>query len=198
MIGRSRFVGWSRYVRLSFGVDRNSLVRDFSNIAIISIGSVLDMLGSTIRKSDRVGSTYTFTITGFSSIEGSLGVVISDSVLIGVGLSRTIISRFMVCWSRRMVGWSMNNRLVNNSNWGRVVGSRGWVSNHCWLVNNNRGRVIGSRGRVVGSSMVNWDWGNMVDRGRMRYNNRALEDRSVAGVGWSVGGRKSSRSMNSS
>ena len=62
------------------------------------------MLGATIGKSNRVGTSgITSSITGFSSVESSLGVVISNSVLKSVGFSRAII-----CWRSMVAGGGMD------------------------------------------------------------------------------------------
>merc|ERR1719266_2562411 len=98
-----------------------SIIGHLSDIAIISIGGVGDMLGATIGKSYRVSTVNsTIGITCFSSIEGRLGVVISDSILIGVG-SRSIGLGLMVGSGGRLVSRSVNH-------WS-VVGSRGMVDN---------------------------------------------------------------------
>merc|ERR1719266_1244843 len=123
-----------------------SIIGHLSDIAIISIGGVGDMLGATIGKSNRVSTVNsTIGITCFSSIEGRLGVVISDSILIGVG-SRSIGLGLMVSRSRGVVCRSMDHR--------GVVGSRG------------RG-MVGSRGRgmvdhhsMVSISRVSWGVGS--------------------------------------
>merc|ERR1711892_546668 len=95
------------------------------------------MLGTTIRESNRVrSSSVTSTITSLSSIEISIGVVIRNSI--GVGVGRRFIG---VSWG--MVGWS------SMDNWGMVGGS----SMDNW-------------GMVCGSSMDNWGMvgrGSMID-----------------------------------
>merc|ERR1719211_204003 len=79
-------------VGLVLGVDSGSFIGDFSNISIISISGISNMLGTTIGKSNRVRTnSISVTSTGLSSIEGSLGVVISYGVFKGVGLSWAII-----------------------------------------------------------------------------------------------------------
>ena len=81
MVCRSRI--W--LVGLGFRVDRDSLVGDLSDISIVVVRGVLDMLGTAIRKSNRVrSSNNTGTISSLSSIEVSLGVVISNSILVSV------------------------------------------------------------------------------------------------------------------
>merc|ERR1719211_201122 len=70
----------------SLGVLGSSLVGHISNISIITVGGVGDMLDSAVRKSNRVGSLgIAGTIRGLLSVEVSLGVVIGNSVGVGVG-----------------------------------------------------------------------------------------------------------------
>ena len=70
----------------SLGVLGSSLVGHISNISIITIGGVGDMLDSAVRKSNRVGSLgIAGTIRGLLGVEVSLGVVIGNSVGVGVG-----------------------------------------------------------------------------------------------------------------
>merc|ERR1711887_416586 len=75
----------------SVGICSNTIISDISNITIIIIGMIVDMLGTAIRKVDRVGTFYnTSTIIGLSLVEGSTRVVISNSigVRVGRGLSK--------------------------------------------------------------------------------------------------------------
>merc|ERR1719264_2299026 len=70
----------------SLGVLGSSLVGNISNISIITVGGVGDMLDSAVRESNRVGSLgIAGTIGGLLSVEVGLGVVISDGVGEGVG-----------------------------------------------------------------------------------------------------------------
>ena len=48
-------VGWSGCVWLGFWIDRSALVGDLSNVTIVVVSCVLDVLDSTIRKSNGVG-----------------------------------------------------------------------------------------------------------------------------------------------
>merc|ERR1719266_3234232 len=125
-----------------------SIIGHLSDIAVISVGGVGNMLGATIGKSNRVSTVNsTIGITCFSSIEGRLGVVISDSILIGVG-SRSIGLGLMVGSGGRLVGRSVNH-------WSMVSRSRGMVCRSM----DHRG-VIGSRGRgMVGSRGMVDHWG---------------------------------------
>merc|ERR1711892_1333116 len=125
-------------------VDSSSFISNISNISIISIGVVAHMLGTTIRKSNRVRSgDGSCTIRSFISIESRLGVVISYSISKGVrrGLIR-------VGWLSSMVGrGSMSN------NWSMI--SRGSMDN--WS------SMISWSGMISWSSMDNWSsmisWG---------------------------------------
>merc|ERR1719208_557217 len=63
-----------------------SLIGHISNITIIVICMVLDMLNTTVRKVDRVRSiNNTSSIIRLSLIEGSTRVVISNSISVTVG-----------------------------------------------------------------------------------------------------------------
>merc|ERR1719431_1723201 len=103
----------------SVGICSNTIISDISNITIIIIGMIFDMLGTAIRKVDRVGTFYnTSTIIGLSLVEGSTRVVISNSigVRVGRGLSKVrldISSNSMVSNNWGMV----DNRGMSNSNW---------------------------------------------------------------------------------
>merc|ERR1719290_419769 len=74
------------WVSNSVGIRSSSFISDISNISIIIIGMIFDMLDTTIRKVDRVGTIYnTSTIIGLSLVEGSTRVVISNSISVSVG-----------------------------------------------------------------------------------------------------------------
>merc|ERR1740137_304924 len=67
-------------------IGSNTIIGNISNISIIIIGMVVNMLDTSIRKVDRVGALYnTSTIIGLSLVEGSTRVVISNSIGVGVG-----------------------------------------------------------------------------------------------------------------
>merc|ERR1719250_373812 len=129
-------------------VDSSSLIGNISNIAFIAISLVVDMLGTTIRESNRVGSSsIASTITSLSSVESSLGVVISNSV--GVGVRRGLIR---VGWLSMVCRGSMDNG--------------GVVVNGCMV---SRGSMVDNRGMVSRGSVDNRgsmvSWGSMDDRG---------------------------------
>merc|ERR1719147_636018 len=71
------------WVSNSVGIRSNTIISHISNIII---GMIVDMLGTAIRKVDRVGTIYnTSTIIGLSLVEGSTRVVISNSIGVRVG-----------------------------------------------------------------------------------------------------------------
>jgi hypothetical protein len=82
MVGRGR----GSDIRLGLRVGSDTVIGDISDISVVVVGGVLDMLGATIGKSNIVRSrNNTGSISSLSSIEVSIGVVISNSVLVGVG-----------------------------------------------------------------------------------------------------------------
>jgi len=143
----------------SIWVDSSSFISHISNIASIAISLVSNMLGTAIRKSNRVRSLgIASTITCLSSLEVGVGVVISYSIGVGVGgdLIRvgrgSMDNRGMVSWGSMDNGGSMDNRGMVG--WGGVdnggsVDNRGVVSRGSV---DNRGGMI-DRGSMVGRSM---------------------------------------------
>merc|ERR1719435_484697 len=94
-IGRSSLNNWS------IRIDSGSFISNISNISIVSISMVVHMLGTAIRKSNRVRSRdSSCTISSLFSIESSVGVVICNSVYVGVR-GRLI----WVSWLGSMVSW---------------------------------------------------------------------------------------------
>merc|ERR1719293_226754 len=103
-----------------------SLIGHISNIAIIVISMIFDMLNATIREVYRVRSIdNTSSIIGFSLVEGSTRVVISNRICVTVG---RWFSEVRLCISG---GVSNNWGMVNNR--GMVddggMGNSNWVSN---------------------------------------------------------------------
>ena len=144
MNNRSSVIGWSSS---NWWVGSSSIIGNISNISSISISSVANMLGTTIRKSNRVrSSSINSTITSLSSIEVGVGVVISNSI--SVGVRRRLIR---ICRLSMVGGGGMDNR--------GVVG-RGSMDN---------------RSMVGGGSMVDWGMSNntsstMKTVGRVSYS----------------------------
>merc|ERR1739838_573132 len=141
-------ISWDTLNHWGIWVHSCSLIGHISNISIIAIGMVAHMLGTTIRESNRVRSSdSSCTISSFSSIKSSLGVVISNSI--GVGVGRRLIR---VSWFGCMVSRGDLYNWGSMDNWGSMV---------CW--GNNRGMVCWG-------SMDNWGmvcWGSMVSRSSM-------------------------------
>jgi len=155
----------------SLGVDSSSFIGDISNISLISISLVANMLDTAIRKSNRVRSlSIASTITSLSSVESSLGVVISNSIGIGVGrrlirvgwLSIALHHRGMVgrgsVHHRGMISWgSMDNRgMVDN--WSSMDSMNNWGSMNKWSMMDNR-----SMDSMVEAMMSNRSMNGMVD-----------------------------------
>merc|ERR1712165_547476 len=126
------------------------------------------MLGTAIRKSNIIRSrNNTSSISSLSSVEVSLGVVISNSVLVGIGL-------ISIGWLRGMVSrGSVDNRgVVDNrgmvDNWGNsnsmsnwvVDGMGNWVSNN-WVVDGMSNWVVDS----VSNWVSNHSMSNMATMG---------------------------------
>ena len=147
-------VGWCRGMVLgSRGVifgDRGilglSFIGDFGNKAFISIGVVLDMLDTSIRKVDRVRSFHVAgSVTCLASAEHRLGIVVGHRVVVRVRRDLVRIGRLGVvgglCWGmvgrcRGMVGRGSfdyrsvvcRSRLVVH--WGGMD-SRDYTGVHC-------------------------------------------------------------------
>ena len=82
---------------------------------------IVDMLGTAIRKVDRVGTFYnTSTIIGLSLVEGSTRVVISNSIGVRVGRGLSKVRLGISTNSMVSNNWGMvNNRSMGNGNWVR-------------------------------------------------------------------------------
>ena len=138
MVGR----GGSRGIGLDLRIDRHTLIGDLGNKTMVVISSVLHMLDPSIGKSNRVGSKHiAIGISRLSSVEGSLGVIILDSILVGVGLP----------WLR---SWGIH-RLRGIGRCRGIGGGRNRDRGICWG-RRRRGRGIkGSRSRTI---CRNWNW----------------------------------------
>merc|ERR1711963_335140 len=109
-----------------------SLIGDISNITIIVVGVVLNMLDSAVGKVDRVFSiNNTSSIIVLSLLESSTRVVISNSIGVRVwGRLSKVISNIssmdwgMVSWGsmHSMVDWGMDSV----GNWGMDSMSKNW------------------------------------------------------------------------
>merc|ERR1719480_621642 len=173
MVGRS----W-RMIRFLLWIVSSSLIGHLRLVSIVVVSGVLDMLDTAVRKLDRVRATDNIAIRSLSSPEICLTVIISHSILIGVGLRGVfflVVDRFWLMVDRFwcMVGrfrfmvdrfWCMVGRfrfMVDRFWWGvdrlwdmvrggRGVVHRGWGSVIHW----SRGMVSGGG---MNSCMVHWD-----------------------------------------
>merc|ERR1712177_64764 len=148
----------------SLWVGSSSLIGDISNISIICIGGVLDMLDSAIRESNRVSSLdIAGSIRGLLGIEVSLGVVIGNSIGVGVGGDLISISWScsMISWGNLGNNWGMDSMSYNwgsmdnwaGNNWGSMYSMSNWSMDN-WAGNSDRGSMY---------SMGNSNWGSMGD-----------------------------------
>merc|ERR1712128_313614 len=99
-------------------ISSNSIISDISNITIIIISMIGNMLSTAIRKVDRVRSFYnTSTIIGLSLVEGSTREVINNSIGVSVGRGLSKV-RLGISTNSMMDNWSMvDNRSMCNSHW---------------------------------------------------------------------------------
>jgi len=152
--------GWSISWSWSLWVDSGSLVGDISDISIITVGRVLDVLDSAIRKGNGVRSgNIGSTIGLFLSVEVGLGVVISNSVgvgvggdLIGVSLNWGMVNWGMVSWGS-VDNWGSMDSMGNN--WGSMDSMGNWVGNN-WGMDS-----VGNWG--MDGMSKNWGMDGMVD-----------------------------------
>jgi len=170
-----------------------SLVGNISDITVIVVGVILDVLDSAVGKVDRVFTiNNTCTIIVLSLLESSTRVVISNSVGVGVwgNLSKVIsnISSLhwgmvswgsMVSWSWGMISWSSMDSMSNN--WSSVDSVVNWGMDG---MSNNWGSVVEERGSMDG--MVDWGMDSM----------NSMGDNSISSVK-SVGGISNNSSMGS-
>ena len=159
------------------GVDGLSRVGHLGNIAVDVVSGVGDSLDPAVGKGDRVGATdNTVGIAGLSSVEVGLGVVVGNSVGVGVGLwelllvdnsNRGGVSRgSMHNRGRGMIGrGSVDNRGGMVDSMGDKRGSMDSMVGNC-VMGNNRGSVVHSvmshrssvdkRGSMMDSVRNNW------------------------------------------
>jgi len=70
----------------SFRICGSSIVGHLGHVAVVVVDVVVDVLDAAVRESHGVGTLgVTCAITGLSSIEVRVGVVVSYSILVGVG-----------------------------------------------------------------------------------------------------------------
>merc|ERR1740123_1380532 len=140
MVGLGVVGGLGGNIWLGLRVDRGALIGDLSHVAVDMISSVLHGLDPAVGKSHGVRAGHnTIGIAGLSSVEVGLGVVVGNTVGVGVRLRGLLHVH-----DRGSVvgGGSVHNR-------GRGVVSRGGMDKS---VMGDRGSVH-QRG-VVGNSVV--------------------------------------------
>merc|ERR1712128_409147 len=165
-------------------VDSSAIIGDISNISFISVSLVVDMLGTAIRKSNGVrSSSVTSTITGLSSVEVGLGIVISNSI--GISVRRRLIR----VSNGSMDKWGgMDNRCVVS--WGGMD-KRGMVSRSGMDKRGmvNRGGMV-DRGSMVGRAMTKNSPSSMKTVGRVSNGSNTgseslgLDGASVFSLEW--------------
>jgi len=159
-------------------------VRDLSDVAVNVVGVVGDGLDTAVRKVHLVGAlNNTGAIVALSLAKGGLGVVVGNSVVVGVGgdLSK-VIKRGSVCNSVDNGGSVDNRSVVDNRG---SVDDRGVVDNGSGM--DKRGgvdSVVGDRGSVdkrgsMGNSVV----GNRVGDSGGGMDKRGSVGHSVVGNG---------------
>merc|ERR1719419_646950 len=128
---------------------------------------VFDMLNATIRKVYRVRSIdNTSSIIGFSLVEGSTRVAISNRICVTIGRR---FSKVRLCISGGV-----------SNNWG-MVNNRGMVD--------NRG-MCNSKSNWMGNGMSNWVGNSMGNRmtngmGNWMSNNTSCSMKPVGGISYS-------------
>merc|ERR1719450_1642507 len=102
------------------GIYSSAVIGDLSDVSIVGIRVVVDMLGAAVREVDIIRTLgIASAVTGLGSIEVGGGVVVSDGVVVCVGgdLVRVDLSN-SVSYNRSVVGrGSVDNRGSVN-NWG--------------------------------------------------------------------------------
>merc|ERR1739845_78136 len=127
-------LGWGRGNN-SLRVDRDSLVADISNISVVVVRGVLDSLGTAIGESNRVlTSDNTVSVSSLRNIESGVGVVVSNTVLVSVGLLNLGVGRGRVGNNWSTVG---ENRGSVGNNWGRVSDHWGSMSQNWSMMSNS-------------------------------------------------------------
>ena len=161
---------WS--IWLGLRVDGGALVGDLSDIAVDVVGSVLHVLDPAVRESHRVRARdNTVGIAGLGSVEVGLGVVVSDTVRIGVGF-RGLLDNWVVCRG------CVHNRGRMNYGGSVVCRSRGmvydwshWAIGRCGMVDSMMSyRVVDS----VSHRVVDCMWRRVVDSMGDWMGNKAM------------------------
>ena len=166
-----------------------SFVGDISDKAIVSIGVVLDMLDTSIRKVDRVRSFHVAgSVTCLASAEHRLGVVVGHRVLVRVGRDLVRIGRLGVvgglCWGM-VGGGSFDYRSVvcrSSLHYRGMVSGRNF--DHRDMVGGGWSMISRSRSMVGRSS---FDYRSTIDRSRLVVHWGGMDNRDYTGVHCPVG-----------
>merc|ERR1740123_1082504 len=169
MVGLGMVGGLGGDIWLGLRVDRCALIGDLSHVAVDMISSVLHGLDPAVGKGDGVRAGHnTIGIAGLSSVEVGLGVVVGNTVGVGVRLRGLLHVH-----DRGSVvgGGSVHNRGRGVDGVGQDRGSVDSMVGNCVVghgVSNNRGSMMHSM--VSQRSSVD-KRGSMVDGVR---NNRGV------------------------
>ena len=150
------------------GVLSLSLISDLSDVAVVVIDVVVDVLDPAVRKSNGVRTLpLASSIIRLSSVEVGVGVVVSDGVLVGVG--------------RYLIGVHLSNSVGN-----RGMISRGSVDNGgviSWSSVDHRGSMVCGGSVDHRGGMVCWGNSvcNRVGNGVGNRVGKAMSDDSVVG-----------------
>ena len=120
----------------SSSILRNTIISNISNISIITIGMIVHILSTSIRKSNRVRSSdSSCTISRFTSSEPRARVVIINCIVIGVGTRYIRIDRSSMGNQRVSKNRGMGNNRTSYS-MGNWVGNSMDTSKYRSMCNN--------------------------------------------------------------
>merc|ERR1712133_299221 len=105
MNNRGSVHNWGSISR-GIGILSSTVIGDLSDVSIVGIRVVVDMLGAAVREVDIVRTLgIASSVTGLGSIEVGGGVVVSDSVVVCVGGDLVRVDlRGSVSYNRSVVG----------------------------------------------------------------------------------------------
>ena len=143
-------------IGLGLGVDRGALVGDLGDVAVDVVGGVLHMLDPAIWKSHRVGTRdNTVGISGLSGVEVGLGVVVGNTVGVGVGLRGLLDDWVVSRGSMDYRGRRGNRSSVVGRSRGMVHHGSNWAISRCGMVDGMGHRVVDSVWHRMVHSMGN-------------------------------------------
>merc|ERR1719430_2238225 len=92
-------------VSRGIGIYSSSVIGDLSDVSIVGIRVVVNMLGAAVREVDTVRTLgIASSVTGLGSIEVGGGVVVSDGVVVCVGGDLIRVNLSSVSYNRGVVG----------------------------------------------------------------------------------------------